>query len=339
MVDESRLGELAARALAGLGVAPADAADAARILVLGDLFGHHTHGVSRIESYGERIRVGGIDPRAQPVIEETAPAVSKVDGRNALGPVVGMRSLEAAMKAARKHGVGVALARNSNHFGAVGPYCWLAAEDGFASVVASNASVTIAPTGGSAARLGNSPIGFGVPGEPGAPFILDMAMSVVARAKIRAALKRGDPIPDTWATDRAGRPTSDPAAAMDGFLLPIGGYKGYGLALAVDLLAGLLPDAAYLTHVNSWSEAPREPGNLGHFFLVIDTKVLGPREWLVDRMRDFAAILHDTPPSDAAQPVLLPGELERGNLARQRREGIEVDETVLAALEKLAAVS
>jgi LDH2 family malate/lactate/ureidoglycolate dehydrogenase len=337
VLDEAGLGGLAARALGGLGVAPGDAADVARILVLGDLFGHHTHGVSRVESYGERIRVGGIDPRAQPVVEEAAPAVSRVDGRNALGPVVGMRSLEAAMKAARKHGVGVALARNSNHFGAVGPYCWLAAEAGFASVVASNASVTIAPTGGSEARLGNSPIGFGVPGEPGAPIILDMAMSVVARAKIRAALKRGDPIPDTWATDREGRPTSHPAAAMDGFLLPIGGYKGYGLALAVDLLAGLLPGAAYLTHVNSWSEAPREPGNLGHFFLAIDTHVLGPREWLVERMRDFAAILHDTPPSDAAKPVLLPGERERGNLPRQPRGGVEVDDDVLAKREMLAA--
>ena len=333
MLDEARLGELAARALAGLGVSPADAADAARILVLGDLFGHHTHGVSRVQSYGERIRLGGIDPRAQPVLERAAPAVVKVDGRNALGPVVGMRSLEAAIGAARAHGVGLALARNSNHFGAVGPYCWLAAEAGFASVVASNASVTIAPTGGREARLGNSPIGFGVPGEAGAPFILDMAMSVVARAKIRAAMAKGALIPDTWATDRAGRPTTDARAALDGFLLPIGGYKGYGLALAVDLLAGLLPDAAYLTRVNSWSEAPKAPGNLGHFFLVLDTRVLGPREWLMERMRDFAAILHDTPAADPGRPVLLPGEIERGHMARQRREGMEIDPEVLAGLE------
>lgn len=337
MIDEAGLGGLATRALAGLGVAPGDAADAARILVLGDLFGHHTHGVSRIESYGERIRLGAIDARAQPVLEAASPAMVKVDGRNALGPVVGTRALEAAMEAARKHGVGIALARNSNHFGAVGPYCWIAAQAGFASVIASNASVTIAPTGGREARLGNSPMGFGVPGEDGRPFILDMAMSVVARAKIRAALKRGATIPDTWAADREGRPTSDPAAALDGFLLPIGGYKGYGLALAVDLLAGLLPGAAYLTHVNSWSENPREPGNLGHFFLVFDTGVLGSRDWLVERMRDFAAILHDTPPADPANPVKLPGEIERANMERQRRDGIGIDAALLATLESLAA--
>jgi LDH2 family malate/lactate/ureidoglycolate dehydrogenase len=337
VIDEARLRSLAARALAGLGLDHADAADAARILVLGDLFGHHTHGVSRVESYGERVTLGGIDARAKPVVEPVAPSVAKVDGRNALGPVVGMRSLEAAMGLARKQGVGIALARNSNHFGAVGPYCWIAAQEGFASIVASNASVTIAPTGGREARLGNSPIGFGVPGADGRPFILDMALSVVARAKIRAAMQAGREIPETWATDRNGVPTRDPKAALDGFLLPIGGYKGYGLALAVDLLAGLLPDAAYLTHVSSWSEAPREPGNLGHFFLLLDTRVLGSREWLAGRMRDFARILNDTPPAEEGKPVLLPGELEMGRMERGRREGIAIDAAVLAKLESLAA--
>jgi ureidoglycolate dehydrogenase (NAD+) len=337
VIDEACLRELAARALARLGLAPADAANAARILVLGDLFGHHTHGVSRIESYGERIQLGGIDPIAQPVIEHVAAAVSKVDGRNALGPVVGTRALEAGMKAARAQGVGVALARNSNHFGAVGPYCWLAAQQGFASVVASNASVTIAPTGGREARLGNSPIGFGVPGNDAPPFILDMALSVVARAKIRAALVRGEPIPDTWATDKQGRATTDPKAALEGFLLPIGGYKGYGLALVVDLFAGLLSGASYLTHVKSWSEDPGAAQDLGHFFILIDTARLGSGEWVAGRMVDFAAILHDTPPVDAGRPVRLPGEIELDHFERQRREGLEVDPKVLALLEKYAA--
>ena len=336
MIDETGLVELATRALAGLGVERAPAADTARILVLGDLFGHRTHGTSRVESYGERIRLGGIDPRARPAVEPVAGAMAKVDGRNALGPVAGMRAVETAMQLARSQGVGAALVRNSNHFGAAGAYCWLAAEAGFASIVASNASVTIAPTGGSEARLGNSPIAFGVPADGGRHFVLDMALSVVARAKIRAAAASGAPIPDTWATDRAGRPTTDAHAALDGFLLPIGGYKGYGLALAVDLFAGLLADASYLTHVNSWSESPRAPGNLGHFFLAIDARALGSPGWLKKRMRDFAQILHDTPASDAAKPVRLPGELELDNLERQRREGIALEARTLQMLEGLA---
>ncbi len=332
--DLQSLGE---RAFRGLGVAAGDARDTARILVLGDLFGHHTHGLSRIESYGERIEVGGIDPAARVREEELAPAIVRIEGGNALGPVVGLRALRSAMARARALGVGVAFARGSNHFGAVGPYGWIAAQEGFASIIGSNATTTIAPTGGRDARLGNSPLAITVPNPGGDPVILDMAMSVVARAKIRNALKRGEPIPDAWATDRDGRPTTDAKAALDGFLLPIGGYKGYGLALMVDLFAGLLSGASYLTHVKSWSDEPEAAQDLGHFFIVIDAARLGPTEWLTGRMQDFARILHDTPPSDPRQPVLLPGEREMRALERQRRDGITLDATTMAKLEAYAA--
>jgi len=164
-----------------------------------------------------------------------------------------------------------------------------------------------------------------------------MAISVVARAKIRAALTRGEAIPDTWATDKEGHRTTDPKAALDGFLLPIGGHKGYGMALIVDLFAGLLSGAAYLTHVKSWVDAPEERQNLGHFFILIDAGTLGPASWLAERMNDFAAILHATPPADPAVPVRVPGEIELDKMARQRREGIAIDGAVLAMLERYAA--
>lgn len=336
-MTEAELSALAARAFVGLGIPAPEAAAAARVLVLADLFGHHTHGVERIVSYGERIELGGINRKARVAVEAVAPAVARVDGDNGLGPVVGMRALHAAIDAARTHGIGAAFARGSNHFGAIAPYCYIAAEQGFASIVGSNATSTIAPTGGREARLGNSPMGFGIPNPDGEPVILDMAMSVVARAKIREAMKRGQRIPDTWATDRDGRPTTDPGAALEGFLLPIGGYKGYGLALAVDLLAGVLSGAAYLTHVKSWSDEPGAPQDLGHFFIVIDAARLGPPGWLAERVRDFAAILHETPRSDPALPVLLPGERELSSLARQRRDGIAIDPALAAKLEAFAA--
>lgn len=336
-LTEAALGDLAARALAGLGLAPRDAADAARILVLGELLGLGTHGVERIVSYGERLDLGGIEARPAIRVERVAPAIAKVDGANGVGPLVGMRALEAAMALARESGLGIAFARASNHFGPVSPYGLLAAEAGFASLIGSNATTTIAPWGGSDARLGNSPLGIGVPNPGGRPFLLDMAMSVVARAKIREALKRGEPIPAAWATDRDGRPTTDPKAALDGFLLPIGGHKGYGLALFVDLFAGLLSGAAYLTHVKSWSAQPDEPQDLGHFFLLIDATRLGPPEWLAARMADFAAILHASPPADPSSPVLVPGEIELDRLERHRREGIAIDRALLAKLESFAA--
>jgi LDH2 family malate/lactate/ureidoglycolate dehydrogenase len=237
---------------------------------------------------------------------------------------------------ARENGTGIALARASNHFGPIAPYCLIAAEAGFASIVGSNASTTIAPWGGRDARLGNNPLGFGVPNPGGRPVILDMAMSVVARAKVRDAAKRGESIPPTWATDRDGRPTTDPNTALDGFLLPIGGHKGYGLALMVDLFAGLLSGASYLTHVQSWSEHPERPQDIGHFFILIDAKRLGSRARLAERMREFVAILHATPPSDAGSPVLVPGEIELDNLERHRRDGVVVGDDVLAMLEAYA---
>ena len=336
-MTEGDLEALTARALEGLGVAREEARDAARILVLGDLFGHHTHGVGRMESYGERLAIGGIDAKATITVEKVAPGVAKVDGANGVGPAVGMKALRAAIDSARETGIGLALARNSNHFGACGPYCYLAAQEGFASLVGSNATPTIAPTGGRETKVGNNPLAIGVP-RPGAdPVILDMAMSVVARAKIRDALRRGQPIPDTWATDREGKPTTDPRAAIDGFLLPFGGYKGYGLALMVDLFAGVLSGAEYLTRVNSWIDEPQLEQKIGHFFIAIDTARLGPADWLAERVADFASIVHGTIATDPAVPVRLPGEAEMRNMERQRRDGVEVDPALVAKLEAYSA--
>ena len=336
LIPENELRVLGQSAFEGLGLSAQDAADVVNVLVIADLFGLSTHGLSRIESYGERVDVAGIAKQPQIEVKRVAPALVTVDGANGIGPLVGMHGLRAAMEVARECGIGAAFVRGSNHFGPISPYGYIAAEAGFASMIGSNATTTIAPWGGSDARLGNSPLGFGVPGAEGAHFLLDMAMSVVARAKIRNALKAGESIPDTWGTDKFGRKTTDPKAALDGFLQPIGGHKGYGLALVVDLFAGLLSNAAYLTHVKSWVDSPDEPQNLGHFFILIDTTKLGSSAWLVERMRDFASILHGSPAVDADRPVIVPGEIELRNMARQRRTGVEVDASVVSLLQQRA---
>ncbi len=336
LIQESDLHALGKRAFQKLGMGDKESDDVVRILVLADLFGLSTHGLSRIESYGDRLKIGGINARPNIRIERLAPAMIGVDGDNGVGPLVGMRTLDVAIEAAAEFGIAIAFARGSNHFGPISPYSLIAAEKGFASIIGSNATTTIAPWGGSDARLGNSPLGFGVPNPGGAPFLLDMAMSVVARAKIRNAFKRGEKIPDTWGTDIKGNPTSDPKAALDGFLLPIGGHKGYGLALMVDLFAGLLSNAGYLTHIQSWQDAPGEPQNLGHFFILIDTKRLGSSEWLSARMIDFANILTDSPPADSSRPVIVPGMIELAKLEKQRKNGIEISSETLNLLRQYA---
>ena len=332
---EPALLDLATRALQSYGLNQTNARRAAQVLVLADLFGVSTHGVMRVKAYGERLAIGGIDPRAAIRVDRRSSAIAMVDGANAVGTLVGMCGLDAAIDGARATGVGVAFARASNHFGPIASYAWLAAEQGFASIIGSNATTTIAPSGGTEARLGNNPLGLCVPNPGGDPIMLDMAMSVVARARIRRALEQGTSIPDTWATDIDGRATSDPRTALDGMLLPIGGYKGYGLALMVDLFAGLLSGAAYLTHVKSWVDEPEAPQNLGHVFILIDTAKLGLTD-LAARMADFAQILHATPPVEATAPVLLPGEREIARLKEQRRDGIALDAGVLGFLEAVA---
>lgn len=334
-VDE--LGELAAAALCAAGAPEGDAAEIAQVLVLADLFGIRTHGVQRIPQYVDRARLGGLDPAATVTVERVAPALARVDGANGIGPLVGVRALAAAAEGARQSGVGAAFARHSNHFGPVMPYLFQAAEQGFAAIIASNATTTIAPWGGREARVGNNPLGIGVPSPGGDPVLLDIAMSVVARAKIRRAAKAGETIPETWATDRDGNPTTDPGAALDGFLQPIGGYKGYGLSLMVDLFAGLLSGAAYLDRVSSWNVDPGRAQDLGHVFILFDTTRLMETDELAARVTDFAGILHRTPPADPATPVRLPGEAELAAYRRQTRDGVEVLLEDVAELRKLAA--
>lgn len=163
-----------------------------------------------------------------------------------------------------------------------------------------------------------------------------MALSVAARAKIRALAERGEAMPEGWATDSEGHPTTDAAAGLGGFLLPVGGHKGYGLAVMVDLLAGLLSGAAYLTRVQAWDKNPGAAQDLGHVFIAIDTGRLGSADWLRKRMADFASILYGTPAADPATPVMLPGEREMAAMKRQRRDGVRVVAADLAKIEALA---
>jgi LDH2 family malate/lactate/ureidoglycolate dehydrogenase len=334
-IAAEELNRLATTALTTAGLTNSAAETVADVLVLADLFGIHTHGVLRVPQYHERAGIGGINPHADVTTTRVAPALSIVDGDNGVGPLVASTALDAALQSAKDTGVGAAFARHSNHFGPVMPYLFKAASEGCAAIIASNATTTIAPWGGRATRLGNNPLGFGMPNPGSDPILLDIALSVAARAKIRAAAADGCAIPDTWATDPAGHPTTDPHAALEGFLQPIAGHKGYGLAVMVDLFAGLLSGAAYLDKVKSWSVTPEEPQNLGHFFILINTEALTAPDILGQRVNDFGERLHAVPAADPEQPVRLPGELEMTRYHQQLRDGITLDEKDVLALQAL----
>lgn len=335
-VPADKVLHLTKTALERVGVPEGDAAAAAEVLVSADLQGIVTHGTRRLAPYIARIRDGAFRSRAEIRIETPAPAVAVVDGGSGLGPVVGRKGLDLALKMAAESGIAFVTCRNSQHFGALAPYGRLAAGAGKVCLMGTNALATMAPWGGREVRVGNNPFGLAAPRRNAPPFILDIAMSVAARGKMRLAQDRGEPIPPGWALDARGRPTTDPLEGLKGFVLPIGGHKGYGLALMVDILAGVLSGGAVSTEVRSLFQQKTEPQRVSHFFIAIDPDRILGRAAYEDRMEALCGLMKTTPPFDPGKPVLIPGEIEARTHADRSANGIPMTADDLAALEALA---
>ncbi|SMX44484.1 Ldh family oxidoreductase [Maliponia aquimaris] len=327
---------LAARAFARAGVAIPDADSAAQMLTLTEAMGISTHGLVRVRDYTARIAAGGIDAQAAPQVERPAPALLRIDGARGLGPAVAFSALEHTMQAARQCGVAAAFLRRASHLGALAPYLFVAAEHGFAAVITSNTAPMMAPAGGRAPVIGNNPLGFALPHPEGRHVILDMALSVVSRSRVRAAARAGTPIPDSWATGPDGLPTTDPAQAMRGLMSAIGGDKGANLALCLDLMAGGLSGAAMLSEVPTAADTPGAPQDLGQMILLVDAARLLPDTDRAARLDTAARIVGQSPALNPAQPPRLPGARALARLQKARAEGIDIPSALLSDLETLA---
>ncbi|MCY0882074.1 MAG: Ldh family oxidoreductase, partial [Firmicutes bacterium] len=301
-----------------------------------DLTGRSTHGVSRLPTYVERIRSGLINPSPQVAWQQTG-ALSSVDGDNGLGPVAAWQAVELAMDRARVLGVGLSLVKDSNHCGALSAYCDAAARQGFVLLALTNASPAMPPWGGKTPIFGTNPIALGFPRQPtDAPLVIDLATSVVARGHIFEALRRGESIPAHWAIDQAGNPTTDPQAALLGAVLPMGGAKGYALALIVDLLSGVLSGAGYGSLVGSIRPEDGQIGNVGHFFLAINPQMLASAEVMRERLAVLEQEIYAAAATDAQHPVRLPGDRAQKEYAQQKQHGIRLDQPLIAGLQQLA---
>jgi LDH2 family malate/lactate/ureidoglycolate dehydrogenase len=245
-VSESRAREWNVEVFVAAGMRPHDAALVANNLVSADCRGLFSHGLIRTRVYVKRLRTGSTDPCATPEVVDESGATVIIDGRNAMGQVVAELAVERAIERARKHGVGVVGVRGSNHFGTCEYYAMKASAARMIGIVATvSASNIMAPFGGAERLLGNNPLGIAIPTHEAPPLVLDLAMSVAAGGKIRVAAETGDPIPEEWALDATGNPTTDARAALEGTVQPLAGYKGYGLALMVAVLSAILPGAAF----------------------------------------------------------------------------------------------
>jgi len=327
---------LSNQALERAGLSARHAQVTSEVLVQGDMMGIPTHGVIRLTPYTERLKYGGVDAKAEPVIDQRAPSLSIIDGQNALGPIVADTALSQGMAMASETGMAYVGCRSSNHFGAMVPYALQACSSGFVMLSGTGASTTIPPWGGAEARIGNNPMCFAAACPDAPHFILDMAMSVAARGKIRAAQAAGEAIPSGWAVDKTGKPTTDPTEALEGFLVAVGGHKGSGLSMAIDVLSGVMSGAKFMTGVTSWVGNATTAQELGHFFILIDPARLIGKEPYDAAMREFCDIVHSTPPADPDVPVILPGEREQACMADAQANGIELNSTVLEDVRRLA---
>jgi LDH2 family malate/lactate/ureidoglycolate dehydrogenase len=322
--------------LAAAGLPRSDAALAADCLVQADLRGVDTHGVIHLPIYVRRIKLGLANPHPQIAVLRETPATALLDGDRGLGQVVAARAMERAIALAEQSGVGLVGVRNSTHFGMAGYFAMMALARDMVGVAISSARATMAPWGGTEARVGNNPLAVAIPAGQQRPIVLDMAMSVAARGKIKRALRRGETIPLDWAIDRRGRPTADPAEALAGFLNPIGGPKGYGLALLSGLLASVLMGAVFDWEAGSLYDDLDRPQGVGHLLAAIAVESFMPVHAFRQRVDELVQAVRGCPPAPGVERVYLPGEIEFECQERRAREGIPIATSLWQELSEMA---
>lgn len=234
--------------------------------------GKHTHGIGRMPIYVRKMKENLMNPQTPMSIEKAVGAVVVCDAQNGFGQVAAIRGADIAMEAAQNYGVGVVGITNSNNFGTAGFIGEYITEKNMICLMFTNSGPAIAPTGGKKSFLGTNPICFAFPSDgENAPIIFDMACSNAARGKVRLAAQNGESIPLGWAVDENGKDTTDPNKALEGSMIALGGYKGYGLALCVDLLAGMMTGSGFAGDVKNLNH-PTDISRYGHFMIVIDPK-------------------------------------------------------------------
>lgn len=319
-----------------IGMNAQDSAIVADSLVKANLEGVDSHGISRLPIYAKRF----IDQRIKlnPDIQliEKSSSVLVADGDNGLGHVVSYRSIQKGIEMAKGSGVAAIAIKNSNHFGTASYFCQLACEQNLACIGFTNSPPGIAPWGGKHAFFGTNPIAFGFPTGDDQPVIIDLSTSIVARGKIILAATQGNPIPEGWAIDKNGQPTTDPKAALQGSVLPLGGAKGSALALAVEVLTGVLSGAAFGPHVkNIYDDGETEPANVGHFFILLDIEKFMNMHTFFESMKHLLAEMKDVPTTPGTSEIRYPGERRKRERESRLQDGVQLSPSVI---EELVAV-
>lgn len=305
-------------------------------LVQANLEGIDSHGISKLPIYYKRILEGRIKAKPSIKINRTAPGIILVDGDNGPGPVVAKHAIDAAMEIVTETGVVSVGVNRSNHFGTASTYCRLACEKNLISIVCTNAPPGIAPWGAKKPYFGTNPIAFGFPNGTDHPVIIDMSSSVIARGKIRLAANNEEKIQEGWAIDTDGKMTTDANEALKGAILPIGGPKGSALALAIEILSGVITGAGFGEHVKSFNNDEHGEANVGHFFILLDIQRFMNIETYEVLMNQMLGEIKDLPKGKDVQEILIPGDRRANEVKKRMMNGIYISASVLKELKKIA---
>jgi L-2-hydroxycarboxylate dehydrogenase (NAD+) len=333
----SDLEAFVARALTAVGLPMSDAEQVARLMVLADLRGADGHGIFRLPHYVRRIKAGGMNVRPNIRVERETEAMALVDGDNGMGHLVMRFAAEAAIDKAERAGVGWVGVRQGNHSGPAALYAMMPLERQMIGIyIAVGNANHLPPWGGVELLLSTNPIACAIPALEEPPIVLDMATTVAAYGKVKIKAHRGEPLPEGWMVDALGRSLTDPKRAEEGFLLPIGGYKGYGLALIFGLLAGTLNGAAFGRNVIDFNKDDRTPTNTGQLIVALDIARFSPVESFKRSVDQIIREMRNSKKMPGVERIQVPGEQSHATWRARSARGIPLTDALLNDLERVA---
>lgn len=326
-----RLREWTQEVFRKVGVTREDAAILADSLIEANLRGVDTHGITRMLCvYVKRIQVGILSPKTNLKVVRDHPSTALIDCKNSLGQVASAYAMRKAIEKAETTGVASVATTHSNHYGAAAYWAMMALPHGMIGFSATNAPATVAPSGGRTAMLGTNPFALAIPAGAEMPMVLDLATTVVARGRILLYAKQNKPLEPGWAFDERGRPTVDPHAALKGLLAPIGGYKGYGISLAVDLLCGVMTGSNYGAHFPGFlADNLKEPTDVGSIFVALRVESFMDLSEFKAGMDKALREMKTSAKAEGVERIYIPGEIEFETKTERLAQGIPIPEPVV----------
>ena len=334
MYDCAKLKEFCEKLMCDAGLSEKDSRDFSDSLLFAQMRGIGSHGLTRLKTYYSRAKTGLVDAKAVPTIENDQPSLLLVDGQNGMGVASAVYAMDACIDRAEKTGACFAAVKGGNHFGCAAYFALRAAKKGMIGVAMANGPVAMAAIGGKDPVLGTNPLAIAIPAAGREPYVLDMATSVVARGKVALAAKEGREIPPTWGIDAEGHPTTDPNAVK--CVLPFGGAKGYGIALAIEVLCSALSGAKNGQTMGSFYDFSGKHQDSGFFVGALNAKSLLPAGAFELATAALFDSIKNSPKAEGCEEIFIPGEIEQRNYEKAQAQGVKLSDAIVKELQELS---